>query len=332
MKKTLFSSRLCLLGIVVLVLATCSISLAAPAGLYVAGYPQNTVDHFDFEGNLIRSFSGPGGPEEPGVGGVVIGPDDVLYTNSYDDKGIYRYDPNDTANPASSTGSFTTTNGGNQSIGLGCRNCSDTNNFELLVTYWGDGSVTRYDTSGNNLGALVTGWPASGPEAIRENNGKVYIAGRNDGTIRVYEGPGPHAYGTDESFIINHGAGSNNPPSMSFSNDGSTIYVPVRGGQTVRTYDAATGAQGNDATTSLGGSPLGIATLPSGNLVVGLHDHNKLVQVDISTGAVSDFYAAGDTFHAGSGMWVVPVPEPATSSLLALGFAGIFGYAWRSRR
>ena len=77
MKKTLFSSMLCLLGVVVLVLATCSISLAAPAGLYVAGYPQNTVDHFDFEGNHIRTFSG---PTTPGVGGVVIGPDDVLYT------------------------------------------------------------------------------------------------------------------------------------------------------------------------------------------------------------------------------------------------------------
>ena len=309
MKKTLFSSMLCLLGVVVLVLATCSISLAAPAGLYVAGYPQNTVDHFDFEGNHIRTFSG---PTTPGVGGVVIGPDDVLYTNSYDDKGIYRYDPNDTANPASSTGSFTTTNGGNQSIGLGCRNCSDTNNFELLVSYWGDGSVTRYDTSGNTLGALVTGWPSSGPEAIRENNGKVYIAGRNDGTIRVYEGPGPHAYGADESFIINHGAGSNNPPSMSFSNDGSTIYVPVRSGQTVRTYDAATGEQWNDATTSLGGSPLGIATLPSGNLVVGLHNRDTLVQVDITTGAVSDFYTPGDTYHGGAGMWVQTDGGPIT--------------------
>ena len=179
------------------ILALNSTVLAAPTGLYVAGYPQNRVDHFDFEGNLIRSFSGPGGPEEPGVGGVVIGPDDVLYTNSYDDKGIYRYDPNDTADPVSSIGSFTTTSGGNQSIAVGFRNCSDIGNFELLVTYWGDGSVTRYDTEGNTLGAFVTGWPAGGPEAIRENNGKVYIAGRNDGTIRVYEGPGPHAYGAD---------------------------------------------------------------------------------------------------------------------------------------
>ena len=88
-------------------------------------------------------------------------------------------------------------------------------------------------------------------------------------------------------------------------------------------YDASSGSflGGTSGTPAGFGTPWGLTFGPDGDLYVSSSDTSNVLRYDGSTGAYLEVFASGSGLSGPSGLTFTPVPEPATLSLLALGFA-----------
>ena len=192
----------------------------------------------------------------------------------------------------------------------------------LYVANYGGDSVTKYDPSGAFLSQFGNATNMNGPQGIAiDGSGNFYTANYDGNTISKFDSSG---------VFLSTFASVTKPTGMEFNSAGDLLVASFTTNQIFK-YDSS-GSLLQTITHESLDQPIGFAIDPDDNIYAANGGGNSITAFDPS-GTFVQTWSLGD--GAGNrpafiAFRPVPVPEPSSFALLAVGAAGLA--AWKVRR
>ena len=192
----------------------------------------------------------------------------------------------------------------------------------LFVANYGGDSVTKYDPSGAFLSQFGNATNMNGPQGIAiDGSGNFYTANYDGNTISKFNSTGVY---------LSTFASVTKPTGMEFNSAGDLLVASFTTNQIFK-YDSS-GSLLQTITHESLDQPIGFAIDPDDNIYAANGGGNSITAFDPS-GTFVQTWSLGD--GAGNrpafiAFRPVPVPEPSSFALLAVGAAGLA--AWKVRR
>lgn len=224
----------------------------------------------------------------------------ILYVANHGNNTIHRY-----SSTGADLGSFAVT-GLNMPTGLAFNRAG-----QLVVCNYGDGSLNTYSPTGDLLSRITTG--LLGPIALAlDRHDNIFVStpniGANSGVFRFASDGGQKTlFATGIDF---------DPRGLAFDREGN-LYVANQHGNTVRRYDAAGCFLDTFASTGLK-DPFALAFDDCGDLYISNQSGGTIRRYSACGEDLGTFATVPTALANPVGLAFIPVPEPATTLLLAI--------------